>query len=346
VPSSADLDVEYAITSARQFRRFALAVSLIGVLLQFALSTYYLEVGHAPRPRDVPVGVIGSAQQRQPVVDLIDQQGGFRITVYDSVAALSTAVAKRRSFGGLDVSGPTAHLYVSTAAGPTAATYMRTAFTTAVQQRISAQVSQLVEAGQPVPAATVAALTTTPVVTDLASLPSSDKYGSALSFLVQALALGGTIASAGLGILIPKARRSLKRGIGHLATLAVYAAGSAAAVLVSMMLFGIGGDASKRTGAHGRVRPHLAGHAQDCVLQDPGAGRLEHHHRAGRRRRGDHGAQGTTRRRPGTRQGRPRRGLLRHNLIDEYRLYVHPIVIGQGKPPVPRIRRQDQSPAR
>ena len=247
MPSSADLDVEYAITSARQFRRFALAVSLIGVLLQFALSTYYLEVGHAPRPRDVPVGVIGSAQQRQPVVDLIDQQGGFRITVYDSVAALSTAVAKRRSFGGLDVSGTTAHLYISTAAGPTAATYMRTAFTTAVQQRISAQVSQLVEAGRPVPAATVAALTMPPVVTDLAPLPSSDKYGSALSFLVQALALGGTIASAGLGILIPKARRSLKRGIGHLATLAVYAAGSAAAVLVSMMLFGIGGDASKLT---------------------------------------------------------------------------------------------------
>jgi len=243
--NSVDSEVEYAITSARQFRRFALMVSLIGVVLQFGLSTYYLKVGHAPRPRDVPVGVIGSAQQRQPVVDLIEQQGGFRITVYDSVESLSTAVARRRSFGGLDLSGPTAHLYLSTAAGPTAATYMRTAFVTAIQQRIGVQVADLVKAGRPVPASTVAGLTAPPAVTDLASLPSNDKYGSALGFLVQALALGGTIASAGLGTLIPRTRRSVKRGVGHLATLVVYAVGSAAAVLVSMSLFGIGGDASK-----------------------------------------------------------------------------------------------------
>ena len=235
-------DGEYAISSGRQFRRFALAVALLGVVLQFALSTYYLGVGHAPRPRDVPVGVIGSAQQRQSVVALIEKQGGFSITGYDSVQALAAAVGTRQSLGGLDVTGTTPHLYLSMAAGPTAANYMRAAFTTVIQQQVQARVTQLVQAGQPVPTATVSALTTPPDVTDLTPLPSNDKYGSSLGFLVQALALGGTIASAGLGVLVPKTRRSAMRGLNHLVVLVIYAAGSAAAVEISMKLFGIGGE--------------------------------------------------------------------------------------------------------
>ena len=50
------------------------------------------------------------------------------------------------------------------------------------------------------------------------------------------------------------------------------------------------------TGAHGRVRPHLAGHAQARVLHDPGAGGLERHHRPRGRPRGDRRAEGATRR--------------------------------------------------
>ncbi len=228
------------ITSKRQFRKFALAIALFGVIVQLALSIYYLDVGHSPHPRDVPVGIIGSAAQRQPIIDEVNKQGGFDITVYDSTTALTDAVDRRDSYGGLDVSGATPHLYVATAAGPTASTFMKTAFTTAIQERTNQQIAALAAAGNPVPVTTLEALTTPPAVTDLVPLPDNDKYGSSLSFLVQALALGGTIASAGLGTLIPRTRRSVKRGIGHLATLVVYALGSAAAVLGSMKIFDIG----------------------------------------------------------------------------------------------------------
>ena len=44
------------------------------------------------------------------------------------------------------------------------------------------------------------------------------------------------------------------------------------------------------SGTDGRVRPHLAGHAQDRVLQDPAAGRLERDRGPGRRARGRPGA--------------------------------------------------------
>jgi hypothetical protein len=246
-PDDVDLEPAGLITSARQFRRFALTVAVIGVLLQFGLSSYFLEVGHAPRPQNVPVGLIGTAQQSQPVAEILQRQGGFDISSFADVDQLSTAVKERRSLGGLDVSGTTPHLYLSTAAGPTAANFMRTAFTSAIQDGTTKQVSTLVASGRPVPAATVAALTQPPTITDLAPLPASDKYGSALGFLVQALALGGTIASAGLGVLIPRTRRSARRGLGHLATLVVYAAGSAAAVLISMALFNVGENASRVT---------------------------------------------------------------------------------------------------
>ena len=233
-----------AITSKRQFRKYAFAIALFGVIVQLALSVYYLDVGHSPHPRDVPVGIIGSAAQRQPLVDAVNKQGGFDITVYSSTTDLTEAVGKRESYGGIDVTGATPHLFIATAAGPTASTFMKTAFTTAIQDRINQQIAALAAASKPIPVTTLQALTTPPPVTDLVPLPANDKYGSSLSFLVQALALGGTIASAGLGTLIPRTRRSVGRGLGHLATLIVYAAGSAAAVLGSMRVFDIGNNAN------------------------------------------------------------------------------------------------------
>jgi hypothetical protein len=76
-------------------------------------------------------------------------------------------------------------------------------------------------------------------------LPADDVNGVSLGFLTQALSLGGTIASMGLGRLLPRTRRSWRRGVAHLSTLILYAVGSAAAVLVSMSWFGVGTDANR-----------------------------------------------------------------------------------------------------
>jgi hypothetical protein len=95
--------------------------------------------------------------------------------------------------------------------------------------------------------ATVKALTAPPQITDVAPLPASDRAGGSLGLLVQALALGATVASIGLGRIGERTKRSINRGIRHALTLIVYAAASGGAVLWAASWFGvIGGGAAGR----------------------------------------------------------------------------------------------------
>ncbi|WP_218617279.1 ABC transporter permease [Cryptosporangium aurantiacum] len=235
------------ITSARQFRRIAAAVALVGVVVQLVLTSYYLGMAHAPKPHHLPVGLIATDAQAAELQQELNGGGSYRVTRYDAAADLITATERRDVYGGLDLSGATPHLYLATAAGPSAATTLKTTYTAVLQKQTAAAVAKLAAAGDTVPLATVETLTNPGTITDVVPLPADDRNGGSLGMLVQALALGGTVASLGLGRLIPRARRSWRRGVGHLTTLVVYALASAAIVLWSMSWFGVGADADSAT---------------------------------------------------------------------------------------------------
>lgn len=228
------------ISSARQFRRFALVVCLVGVAVQLALTAYYLGMGHKATPHDVPVGLIAPAAKRAAIVDLLERDGVFDVHSYANAADLQTGIKRREVYGGVDASAAQPHLYLAGAAGPAAANLLRSTYTAVTGQQAAEQLSALAQQGGTVTIAQAQALVIPPPVSDIVPLPADDVSGASLGFLTQALALGGTIASIGLGRLIPRTRRSWKRGIGHLATLIVYALGSAAVVLWSMGWFGVG----------------------------------------------------------------------------------------------------------
>lgn len=228
------------ISSVSQFRRFALAVCLIGVAVQLVLTAYYLGMGHQATPHHVPVGLVSPAQKRAEVVDLLQHEGTFRVHDYDSTAQLTAAIERRDVYGGVDITAAQPHLYVAGAAGSAAANLLRTTFTTVVQQQAAATLAGLARQGTTITVTQAQEITAAPPVTDVVPLPADDVNGVSLGFLTQALALGGTIASMGLGRLIPRTRRSWKRGVGHVLTLVVYAVGSAGAVLWSMSWFGVG----------------------------------------------------------------------------------------------------------
>jgi hypothetical protein len=248
---------EQPTESVLKFRRFALAVCVIGVLVQLGLTAYYLGMAHRAQPHHVPVGLVAPAAKRAEVVGLLTEQGHFKVTDYATADDLTVAIKRRDVYGGVDITGTRPHLYVASAAGPPAATLLRGTFTTVVQQQTAATLAELAAeeddsaarsgaaAGREIPVARAQELNAPPPITDVVPLPADDVNGVSLGFLVQSLTLGGTIASMGLGRLIPRTRRSWRRGIAHVSILAGYAVGSAAVVLWSMGWFGVGNTADR-----------------------------------------------------------------------------------------------------
>jgi hypothetical protein len=236
-------DEDDLISSVSHFRRFALAVCVIGVAVQLGLTAYYLSMGHKATPHHLPVGLVSTAGKRAAVLGLLANGGAYRVHDYPSADALTTAIKQRDVYGGVDVTNSQPHLYVAGAAGAAAANLLKATFTAVVVQQDAATLATLAEQQEMITVVQAQAITAAPPVTDVVPLPADDVNGVSLGFLTQALALGGTIASVGLGRLIPRTRRSWKRGAGHLSTLIVYAVGSAAGVLWSMSWFGVGSGA-------------------------------------------------------------------------------------------------------
>jgi hypothetical protein len=233
------------VESVWRFRRFALAVCLLGMLVQLGLTAYYLGMGHRAAPHHVPVGLVSTAAKRTPVVMQLEQSGAFQVTDYKSSDDLRAGIKRREVYGGVDITGYQPRLYVASAAGPAAASLLRNTYVGVVQQQAMAALADWAEQGERMPVAQAQILNTPPAVLDVVPLPADDVNGASLGFITQALALGGTIASMGLGRLIPRAKRSWRRGIAHVTTLIAYAVGSAAAVLWSMGWFGVGREADR-----------------------------------------------------------------------------------------------------
>ncbi|GIE30050.1 hypothetical protein Ait01nite_030950 [Actinoplanes italicus] len=234
-----------AETSVKQFRRFATAVCAVGVLVQLLLTAYYLGMGHRAAPHDLPVGLIAGAGQRGSITATLEENGAFAVADYDSAEALVTAIKRRDVYGGVDVTGDEPMLYVAGAAGASASSLLRSTYNNVMQQQKAQQLTATARGGDTVGVTVAESLIAAPKVTDVVPLPADDVNGVSLGFLTQALSLGGTIASMGLGRLIPRTRRSWRRGVAHLATLILYAVGSAAAVLWSMSWFGVGEGADQ-----------------------------------------------------------------------------------------------------
>jgi hypothetical protein len=242
---AADEEAETGETSVAQFRRFATAVCVVGVLVQLLLTAYYLGMGHKAAPHDLPVGLIAGNDQRGQITTMLEEDGAFAVADYDSAEALITAIKRRDVYGGVDVTGEEPMLYVAGAAGASAASLLRSTYNDVMQQQKAQQLTAMAQGGDTVGVTVAESLIAAPEVTDVVPLPADDVNGVSLGFLTQALSLGGTIASIGLGRLIPRTRRSWRRGVAHLATLSFYAVGSAAAVLWSMSWFGIGEGADR-----------------------------------------------------------------------------------------------------
>lgn len=231
----------------RTLSRLGLLIAVAGALVQLLLGVYYLAMAHSPSPNELPVGLVGSAEQQAQLVPQLEADDAFVVEEYDDADSLTAAIERRDAYGGVVFEGQSPTLYVASAASPAVANLFRSQFTAAYQDQIDQQVAALQQADQPVPPATVAGLAAAPPVVDVVPLPKEDSAGSSLGFLIQALCLGGSIASLALGRLRGRTERSPLRGLGHAALLIVYALASAGVALLAMRFFGIGEGADHWT---------------------------------------------------------------------------------------------------
>lgn len=242
-----DAAAGHDIQRIRKVSRLGVAVAVVGALIQLLLGLYYLAMAHSPHPHDLPVGLVGSAAQQAQLTPPLEKDHQFKVETYQDAATLTKAIKDRDAYGGVVFNGHEPTLYVASAAAPSVANLLRSSFTAAYQQEISKQVTRISRADKPVPARMAAALATPPTIQDVAPLPKDDSAGSSLSFIIQAICLGGSIASLALGRLRGLTRRSAMRGVGHASLLVVYAMASAAVALLAMSAFGVGSGASHGT---------------------------------------------------------------------------------------------------
>lgn len=226
--------------SRRAISKVGLAIALLGALIQLALGSYYLAMAHSPHPHHLPIGVVASPAQEASLKAQLEADGSFTVHDYADTPSLLAAIKDRSAYGGVVLTAQDAKGYLASAAAPSVASLLRNSFVAAYQQHVAEQVKQATASGQPVPAATLVALSTPPTVVDVVPLPKADSAGSSLGFLIQALSLGASIASLALGRLGRHTRRSTTRGLGHAALLVVYALASAGVALLAMAWFDVG----------------------------------------------------------------------------------------------------------
>lgn len=213
-------------TSARTIRRYAVAIALAGAVIQLLLGVYYLAMAHSPQPHDLPVGLVATKQQAQAITAQLESDGQFAVDHYDDPRELTTAIDRREAYGGVTIVRGKPTLYVATAASPAVANLLKASYSQVYYEKLGTKAGP-------------------PKVVDVVPLPADDSAGSSLGFLIQALALGGSIASLALGQLRKMTERSLLNGVRHASLLVGYAVLSAGVALVAMSFFGIGAGADK-----------------------------------------------------------------------------------------------------
>lgn len=223
----------------RWLTRAIVLLVIAGAVAQIAMSAFYLSVAHSPIPKDVPVGFVASAEAAPQVTTQMEDGGRFDARQYATIDEMTAAITAKEIYGGVDLTAQPAHLYVASAGGPTASNTLRTVFSRVVEDRKATQISQLTASRAPLTAEQVQALAAPPTITDVVPLPAEDSAGASIGLLIQALAIGATIASIGLGRIGPRTTPSVLRAIGHLLALLVYAVVSAGVVLLIAHLFGI-----------------------------------------------------------------------------------------------------------
>jgi hypothetical protein len=193
-------------------------LAAIGTLVAVGLAAAFMSIGHSPRPRDVPIAVVGPPAAAQQVE--AQSPGAFSARSVPDVDAAKRAIEKRDVYAGV-VPGQkgVSQLLVAPAANNQVANFMRSTLGRATDTNV-------------------------PKIVDAAPLPSDDSSGMSIGLLVQVLMISGSVGVIGVARLLPHFEASPRRGIVPVTFLCGY--GLVLGLLVSVVAaaFGVGTEAA------------------------------------------------------------------------------------------------------
>lgn len=187
---------------------------LFGVIvLQMLFVTSYVSAFRDPQPHEIPVLVVGPAQQRTDAVDQIEDVVGDAIEPSEGESAQSAraALLERKAVAAIVLGTGGDELLIASGAG----TSQAQAVTSVFQQMSHAQQREL-------------------TIADVAPLPDNDSHGVVPFYLVVVMTFGGyasVVVLVGLLGTAARGRREVVRRLGIVAAFAVVSATAATSVV-------------------------------------------------------------------------------------------------------------------
>lgn len=205
---------EVNITTSPDMNYKKLAIMFaVGVSVQLLLACFFLSIGHAPKPKDVPIGIVGPGVATQPVRKNLETDHRFQVNPYGDRDEAARAIMNRDVYGALVLEPGQSELLIASAS--------------------NLQITNIIRTGA------VAAMSSAKV-TDLAPLPTNDSNGGSAGFMVQTLIIGAVIASIGITQTVSGITKRLRRGLAAIAAVFIYSILSAEFVIVAASWFGVG----------------------------------------------------------------------------------------------------------
>ncbi len=187
---------------------------VFAVLTAVALLLGWLVLGlfHSPKPRDVPVAVVGSGAQVEGLAKALDADPTFSVTLVADGAAARKLIDARKVYGAYAPRAAAGRVITASAASVPVAGLLQVAFTTIDSKR-----------------------KVTTVVADAKPLPAGDSAGVSGYFLTLTAIVVAVLAGWWLEVAAPSVRRGIAATgarIGALALLSIIA-GLALAIIAS-----------------------------------------------------------------------------------------------------------------
>ncbi len=201
-----------AVKKVSKFNFKLLLIMLtVGIVFQVLLASFFLSIGHAPKPQNVPIGLVGPSAAVEPIKKQLEADNRFSVRPYGNREQAEEAILSRDIYGALIIL-QTPELLIASASNLQLSNLLRTGVTSAIPNV---------------------------KVTDLAPLPANDAQGASSAFMIQTLIIGGVIAAIGIARGVSTIANRTRRAVVTLGAILAYAILSAEFMIVTAGWFGV-----------------------------------------------------------------------------------------------------------